>query len=55
MSENKNMELWDKVCKTDPKLTKNVAYGKRKYTTVCAQSQRRKATKSQNSLPVMSN
>lgn len=40
----KNLELWEKVAATDPKYTKLVEYGKRKYTTINAQFQIRNAT-----------
>ena len=42
---NKNMELWNKVCKTDPGNTKDFK-GKGGFsgTAICAQSQRKKAT-----------
>ncbi|HCK33871.1 MAG TPA: hypothetical protein DHW20_01750 [Gemmatimonadetes bacterium] len=40
-----NMEMWDSWGKTDPKFTKDVSYGKRKYTTVNAQYQIERATK----------
>lgn len=40
----KNLELWEKVAATDPKYTKLVEYGKRKYTTINAQYQIRNAT-----------
>jgi len=38
-----NLELWEKVCKTDPKHTKEVAFG-RKFTSVDAQYQIKNAT-----------
>lgn len=41
---NTNLELWEKVAATDPKYTKLVEYGKRKYTTINAQFQIRNAT-----------
>jgi hypothetical protein len=37
------MTLWNQVCVTDPAATKKVTVG-RKFTTVCAQSQIKKAT-----------
>jgi hypothetical protein len=36
-------DIWNKVCETNPKVTTKVGYG-RKFTAICAQSQRRKAT-----------
>ncbi len=39
-----NLELWNRVEKTDPKYTKEVGYG-RKFTSVNAQYQVRNATK----------
>lgn len=39
-----NLELWDKVSSTDPKYTKLVEYGRRKFTTINAQFQIRNAT-----------
>ena len=39
-----NMKLWNSVCETDPKITKDVAYGKRKFTAIDAQHQRKRAT-----------
>jgi len=44
MEENKNMELWNKVCETDPRITKKIEYGKRKFTAIDAQAQIKKAT-----------
>ena len=43
MSEN-NMRIWDLVSKSDPDTVKEVSYGKRKFHTVAAQSQVKKAT-----------
>jgi hypothetical protein len=40
---NVNMLLWEKVCKTDPAVTKKMTYGA-KLTAICAQSQLKKAT-----------
>ncbi len=40
---NDNMKLWDSVCVTDPKVTKEVNVG-RKFTAICAQSQIKAAT-----------
>ena len=40
----KNLELWKKVEKTDPKNTKKVNYGSFPFTTVNAHSQVKKAT-----------
>tara|TARA_R110000824_G_scaffold21748_14_gene80831 strand:+ start:6535 stop:7164 length:630 start_codon:yes stop_codon:yes gene_type:complete len=42
--KKENMELWDKVFKTDPKYTKNVKYGARSFTTINAQYQIKCAT-----------
>ena len=39
-----NMELWNKVCETDPAITREVRYGKRKFTAIDAQSQIKMAT-----------
>lgn len=39
-----NMELWNQVCETDPATTKQVAYGKRKFTAIDAQAQIKRAT-----------
>lgn len=36
--------LWEQVCKTNPKFTKVVTLGGRKFTTVCAQHQIHNAT-----------
>lgn len=45
MNEATNMELWNKVCKTDPKLTKEFkGKGGFRGTAVCAQAQRKRAT-----------
>jgi hypothetical protein len=45
MSVNKNLELWNKVCKTDPTFTKEFkGKGGFKGTAICAQWQRFKAT-----------
>lgn len=38
------MNLWNKVCTTDPKNTKQVEQGRRKYTAISPQSQIKKAT-----------
>jgi len=40
----KGLELWEKVEKTNPKFTKTVAYGKRKFTTIDAYYQIKMAT-----------
>ncbi len=40
-----NKTLWEMVEKTDPKYTKKVSYGKRKFTTVDAYYQIKNATK----------
>lgn len=42
--ENKNMKLWNQVCVTDKKWTKEVKIGARKYTTISAYKQIRRAT-----------
>jgi len=39
-----NLELWEKVCKTDPKHTKDVNFGKHHFTSVDAQYQIKNAT-----------
>jgi hypothetical protein len=39
-----NMHLWNQVCKTDPAITHEIKLGKRKITSICAQSQRKRAT-----------
>lgn len=39
-----NMYIWDKVCETDPEVTKEIKLGERKITSICAQSQRKRAT-----------
>jgi len=47
MAEKKSldtMKLWDEVCVTDPKTTKDVSIGQRHFTAICAQSQIKKAT-----------
>jgi len=38
------MELWNKVCVTNPNATKNISYGKRKFTAIDAQFQIKRAT-----------
>lgn len=38
-----NMKLWNKVCVTDPDVTKKVTYG-RQFTAICAHSQIKTAT-----------
>lgn len=43
--EQANMDIWNAVCTTDPKYTKGVAYGARKFTCIDAQSQIMAATK----------
>ena len=42
--DNHNLELWEKVEKTDPNFTKKVSFG-RKYTAIDAQYQIKEATK----------
>lgn len=42
--ENKNMELWNKVCETDPKVTKAAKIGELRINSINPQSQRKKAT-----------
>jgi uncharacterized protein YsxB (DUF464 family) len=44
MSENKNLELWNKVDETDPKYKKEVTNSGRTYSSIDAQSQYLKAT-----------
>ena len=44
MDIKNNMTLWNSVCKTNPKNTKPGNIGGKKITSVCAQSQRKKAT-----------
>lgn len=39
-----NLELWNKVCTTDPKDTKRAKLGQMEITAICPQSQRQKAT-----------
>ena len=39
-----NIEFWESVEKTDPKITKKVEFGKRKYTTIDAQVQIKNVT-----------
>ncbi len=41
---SKNLELWNRVCVTDPKHTKKVSIGARKYTSISPQYQIMKAT-----------
>lgn len=41
---DENMDLWNSVVETDPAITKQVAYGKRKFTTMDAYNQIRRAT-----------
>ena len=41
--DNPNMELWNKVCKTDPKITKQVR-SRGGFTAICAQHQVKNAT-----------
>ncbi len=43
--QKNNMKIWDAVCKTDKANTKDVSYGKRKFTAIDAYSQIEKATK----------
>ena len=43
-TKNKNMELWDQVCVTDPGITRPVELGRRKFTAVDAQHQIKRAT-----------
>jgi len=40
-----NLELWNKVSVTDPKMSKNVKYGKREFTAIDPQWQLMQATK----------
>lgn len=39
-----NLRIWKEVEKTDRKFTKEVSYGKRKFTSIQAQYQRKRAT-----------
>tara|TARA_R110002167_G_scaffold97403_4_gene257175 strand:+ start:267 stop:893 length:627 start_codon:yes stop_codon:yes gene_type:complete len=39
-----NLELWNKVCKTDPRHTKKANVGGNKITSICPQYQRMNAT-----------
>ena len=39
-----NLRLWNEVCVTNPKYTKDVTIGARKYTSISPQSQLKKAT-----------
>ena len=43
-AKKNNLELWNKVEKTDPKYTKEVGYGSHKFTSVNAQYQIKNAT-----------
>ena len=43
MTQKENMELWLKVCETDPKSTKTVKT-RGGFTAVCAQAQVKRAT-----------
>jgi len=42
--ENSNMALWLRVEKTNPKFTKHIAYGQRKFTAIAAYYQIKMAT-----------
>jgi len=44
MDKNNNLKFWKSVETTDPKFTKKVSYGKRKYTSIDATYQIKKAT-----------
>jgi hypothetical protein len=44
MPKTDNMNIWKKVCETNPAHTKKVSYGARHFTTIDAQSQIKKAT-----------
>lgn len=44
MTKQGNLKLWNAVCSTPPEHTKDVRYGKRKYTAVDPQWQMRVAT-----------
>jgi hypothetical protein len=44
MSEQDNLKLWNSVQETDPAKTKEVSYGKRKFTALDAYTQIRRAT-----------
>jgi len=41
---NPNMELWNRLCRTNPDNTKKVEYGTRKFTAIAAHSQVMTAT-----------
>ena len=43
-AQKQNIEFWESVEKTDPKITKKVEFGKRKYTTIDAQVQIKNVT-----------
>lgn len=45
MSSQVNTEIWGRVCSTDAKFTKNVEFGKRKFTTIDPTHQAYTATK----------
>ena len=42
--ENGHMEIWNQVCQTEPSTTRPVEYGRRKFTAIDAQFQRKRAT-----------
>jgi len=44
-TQNKNLEFWNSVEKTDPSITKKVEYGTKKFTAIDAQSQFKNVTK----------
>ena len=44
MESKNNLDLWNKVCTTDPKNTKRVEQGRRAYTAINPQTQIKKAT-----------
>ena len=44
VEEVDNMSFWNKVCETNPGITKDVSYGARKFTAIDAQHQLKRAT-----------
>ncbi len=45
VDKDANLQFWRSVCETDPAITKEVKYGARKFTSVCAQHQIKNATR----------
>lgn len=45
MNEEANMEIWDSLCVTDPKMTKEVKYGGRKFHSIDSHWQIEKMTR----------